>query len=237
MHDRGKSDEMPLRKLRLRRREEQARRHGYEGTWPPERAKINSPEDCRHYLDRVASGEERAGFLTSLSRCLMAYFNKLTTDDFERMGRIFLSVAENPKATVRTRIRAVESAIRACQRTLITMVRLRELDDSELLDKLVTLHGGFLRALGGEDGFERLAHVLAGLASEAAGGDLSKLRACEAMLRSLHGGFDMLNQLRVEMDMHRRLNPPPLDPVREAELEAELETMRLQIRREAGLED
>jgi hypothetical protein len=65
-----------------------------------------------HYLTWLEAGEQRAGFLAALGSNLVAYFEHLRPEHFQRFAAVLLHAAENPKASHRTRLRAVQAAIR-----------------------------------------------------------------------------------------------------------------------------
>lgn len=193
----------PLRRLRLERREAEARRNGWIGPWPPDKPSIDSAADCERYLCRLEAGEQRAGFLTALGSNLVAFFEHLEPEHFQRFAGPLLDVAQDPRASHRTRLRAVQAAIRPLRRAVTILPKLEKAGDDSLQAHLEALLMAFCRELSADD-FGRLAALLADLAGPAAKTASDKVRACEAALTAVAEAMGMLSDLTA---MQRRWQP------------------------------
>lgn len=205
-----KNNGKPLRRLRIERREAEARGNGWQGAWPPEKPKIDSAADCEHYLCRLEGGEQRAGFLAAIGTNLVAFFEHLKPEHFERFADVLLDVAENPNASHRSRLRAVQATIRPLRRAVALLPKLEPAGDGSLQKHLESLLGGFLRKLSAED-FGRLGRVLVELTGPAAKTTSDKVRACEAALTTVTEAMAMLAEVtKIERDL--TVDPPQPDP-------------------------
>ena len=228
-------DPKSLRQRRIARREAIARSNGWSGPWPPDKPCIESAADCQNYLSRLEAGEQRAGFLTALGKNLVAFFEHLQPEHFRRFAAVLLKVAENPQASHRTRLRAVQAAIRPLQRTVMLLPRLEKAGERSLQAHLESLLLAFCRELS-TDGFGRLARVLMDLSGPAAKEVSDKVRACEAALTTVTQAMGMLAALTT-MQQHRAedMNDPEMRGRWMEEADRELAEMEAEI--QAGIEE
>ena len=187
-------DRKPLRRIRVEKRETTARRNGFFGEWPPTKPRIESAADCAHYLARAEAGEHRAGFLAALGSNLVAFFQDLQPEHFRRFAVLLLDVAENPTASHRSRLRAVQAAIRPLHRAVAILPKLGKADDGALRRHLEGLLMAFCEELSADD-FGRLAALLIELTGPKAKTPSDRVRACEAALTIVTDGMAMLAKL------------------------------------------
>ena len=197
------------RQIAFEQREAEARARGWVGTWPPEKPHIESPADCEHYLTRLEDGEERAGFLAALSTSLVKFFEELQSDHFRRFGAILLQVAENPKATSRTRLRAVQAAIRPMRQAIAILPKLSRASDGSRQGHLIALLSAFFDELG-HDRLQRLARVLVNLAERDAKSLSDRVRTVEAALKIVTDTMEMLVEVRKMYVPGPDMNDPEL---------------------------
>lgn len=228
---RPKDEGQPLRRLRVERREAQARGNGWSGPWPPEKACIESAADCEHYLTRLESGEHRAGFLGAVGNGLVAFFQNLQPEHFRRFAAVLFNIAQDPTASHRTRLRAVQAAIRPLHRAMRVLPRLKDAGDQSLQTHLQTLLAAFCQELSADD-FAALGTIMIELTGPAAKTASDKVRACTAALTLVTEALEMLVDLR---SVARTLPPPGPDPNdpevqrRREAIERELDEMEARI--------
>jgi len=229
-------NEAPLRRLRLERREAEARGDGWLGPWPPDKPQIESAPDCERYLTRLEGGEQWAGFLAALALNLVAFFEHLQPEHFRRFAAVLLDVAENPQASHRSRLRAVQAAIRPLRRAVTMLPKLEKAGDGSLQAHLESLLMAFVQKLSADD-FGRLAALLVDLAGPAAKTASDKVRACEAALTTVTDAMAMLTELQA-LQERRTPDDDVNDPEtrrRAEEAESELRQMEAEI--QAGIEE
>lgn len=199
----------PLRRLRIEKREAEARDSGWSGLWPPEKPCIESAADCERYLTRLESGEHRAGFLGAVGNGLVAFFENLETEHFRRFAAVLFEIAQDPTASHRTRLRAVQAAIRPLRRAVGILPRLGGAGDNSLQARLESLLAAFCEALSADD-FAALGAVLVELTGPAAKTASDKVRACAGALTLVTEAMQMLLDLK-SAARSRPLPGPDLD--------------------------
>jgi hypothetical protein len=125
----------------------------------------------------------------------VAFFEHLKPEHFQRFARVLLDVAQNPKASHRSRLRAVQAAIRPLRQAVTILPKLEKAGEPSLQAHLESLLIAFCRELS-PDGFARLAAVLVELAGPAAKTTSDKLWACEVALTAVTDAMGMLSELR-----------------------------------------
>lgn len=222
----------PLRRLRIERREAEARGRGWTGSWPPEKPHIESAADCEHYLARLEEGELRAGFLAAVGSKLVAFFRELKPEHFRRFAAVLLEIAEDSGVAHRSRLRAVEAAIRPLRRAVTILPKLQKAGDGALQTHLESLLMAFCEALSAEH-FGGLARVLVELTGPAARTTTDRLRAIEAALTAVTNAMAMLSELQV---MQQQC-PAEIDENHPAVQEAERELREIEAEVAAELEE
>jgi hypothetical protein len=238
---RSEHDPKPLRRLRLERREAQARRNGYTGAWPPVRACVRSAADAEHLIARLESGEARATFLTAIGTRLVAFFEGLTPEHFRRLAITLLDIAQSPKTAHRSRVRAVRAIIKPLGQAITLLLRLEKAGQPSLQGHLESLLMAFIQELSTDD-FAGLAALLVDLNGSAAKTTGDKLRGGEAVLATVTEAMRMLAELRAMQERRtpdNDVNDPEMRRRRE-EADAELAEMESDISQaeiQAGAED
>jgi hypothetical protein len=199
----------PLRVVGAAERSEKlARQNGWVGRWPPKRTHIASAGDCETHLARLELGEARAGIVRALGIALVAFFDKLQPQDFQRFAKALLQVARDGSASDRTRLRATEAAIRPLHDALPILLRLKQCGDSSLQAHLERCLAAFCEEISAE-GFGQLGEILVELA-ETGARTSNKVRAVAAALRLLTSGLGMLLNLQ-RLAKNRPLRAPERD--------------------------
>lgn len=210
----------------LERREREARERGWVGPWPPQKPRIEEPADCESYLGRLESGEHRAGFLGTLATKLVDFYEGLDEEHFRRFARTLLDVARDPKAAHRSRLQAVQAAIKPAKRALLLLTRLEETGPRSLQAKLQRLLVAFFEEFGDE--LAGLAGELADLAGPGARAPSNRVRATRMAVGLTLDTLEMLEQIQ-RLRPRQRPNPTPVDPEASARAQRRLAEMRAKI--------
>ena len=166
---------------------------------------------------------------------MVAFFEHLTPEHFERFAEVLLDVAENPRASHRSRLRAVQAAIRPVRRAVAILPKLQKAGDGSLQTHLESLLMAFCQRLSAEH-FGRLAGVLVELTGPAAKTTSDRVRACEAALTVVTDAMGMLSELKA-MEARRAPSVDMNDPERRRRLErAARELAEMKARTQAELE-
>lgn len=165
---------------REQRAESLARRHGYGGPWRVRTATITTPADFQAVLEHFEAGERRAGFAFHLSKALIAFFGQLQPEDFRRFARTLVAIVHDKKNTTRTRLRAVEAAVRPLLDAVKLMRDLRKRDTTLMLDHLEGLVRAFFEELGTSE-YRRFHAALMEMAER--GAALTRVRAIRIAMK------------------------------------------------------
>ena len=134
--------------------------------WPADWAgPCKTPEGVRSAMDELESGNHAARFAGAVGRGLSKFFEELTPADYARAGRLLLEVVTTPANGTRSRIRAVQAALRPLQKAIAIFPELVKAQRIGMVVRLRTMLQAFVEAIG-EDGFGRMARELAGIAND-----------------------------------------------------------------------
>lgn len=196
---------VPQLDLALSRREATARSCGYTGVFPPERPRFDDAEDVKRVSAEILAGVHRAGFIAGVGRNLIAFFEELEPETFAQFARMVLDIAENPKSSHRTRLRAIQAAFRPLRKAIKMLPKLRGAGDSPLRAHLELLLASFCSELTPER-FRRLAQVFKLLGGSAARTPSDRVRTAQAALDLVYEALEMLDELEpLRKEFERRL--------------------------------
>ncbi len=165
------------------RAEALARRNGFSGEWPPRRVIITSVEDFAAACEVLQAGDSRAGLVKAVGCALIGIFGALRPADFRGFARSLLAIAHDRKNAPRTRLRAVEAAVRPLLDAVRLVDQLRQTDHgagSMMSAHLKSLIVAFFDELG-PSGYARFRDVLLELAQRSRGA--TRVRAVRLTVR------------------------------------------------------
>lgn len=98
------------------------------------RPRLESGSEVRYGLSVAERGRQRAGLLSALGQRLVAFFDQLDVEDFERAAHVFLQAAgDSRKNTPHTRCNAVRSALQVLYKSAELIRRAAKAHRSDIL--------------------------------------------------------------------------------------------------------
>lgn len=136
-----------------------SRQRGYLINYKSPKVRLKSGSEIRYAMTAVELGNQRAGLLAALGQRLVAFFDQLGENDFERAANIFLKAAGSHN-TPRTRCNAVRSALQVLYKSAELMQRAARARCTDVLADLQAKMDVYFRVLSA-DNFAVLGNSLA----------------------------------------------------------------------------
>lgn len=222
----------------LAKAETAARQHGYRFTWPPAPApRVDTPDDLRAVLARLAAGELSAHLVTAAGRHLMEFFAAVPPETFQQVAQQLVHIvlweetaAERPgrwreKPAARVRIRAVQAVLKPMLQVIGLLPKLERLrgDPSPVLAALLTSVYAFLGPLGGGR-MGQIAAKLMEMAADSSSPDNAVRAAAAAADLTLAAMTTVINT-RLGLE---KAGGAPVDEAQLAQARAEFQSMLAQ---------